>query len=90
MISSRQKVLGEVPWEATRPDSISPRSTHPPTQRFPVAAAAAKTPVFLLKVRTESVILPTHHIVLDFIMIICVNAIHHDKFIWKGIIPWHC
>jgi hypothetical protein len=82
-MSSRQKVLGEVPCEATIPDSISPRRTQPPTQRLPVAAAAAKTPISLSKVRIESVILTTYHIILDFIMIICVNAIHHDKLFGK-------
>jgi hypothetical protein len=77
--SSRQNVLGAVPCDATSPDSMSPRRTHPPTQRLPVAAAAAKVPVFLSKVRIEKVIQLPYHIFLEFIMIICLNAIHHDK-----------
>ena len=46
---------------------------------IPVAAAAAKVPVFLSKVRIEKVIQLPYHIFLEFIIIICLNAIHHDK-----------
>jgi hypothetical protein len=58
---------------------MSPLRTQPPTQRLPVAAAAAKMPSFSSNVRTENVISITCYILLVFIMIICVNAINHDK-----------
>jgi hypothetical protein len=58
---------------------MSPRKTQPPTQRLPVAAAPAKTPVLVSKLRIENVMAGPRDILLVFIMTICLNAIHHDK-----------
>ena len=49
-------------------------------------AAPANTPVLWSKVRTEKVILSPYNNFLDFIMIICLNAIYYDKFIGKGLL----
>jgi hypothetical protein len=63
-------VEGAAPCEAVIPARESPRSTQPPTQSDPVAAAPPKAPVFKSFARIEKVIC----------LFLLVPPIYHENF----------
>jgi hypothetical protein len=78
--SSPHMCDGAAPCEAEIPPRESPRSTQPPTQRLPVAAAPPRAPVPGSCARSEKVMVPHPSCFLQFIMKILTKANYHDNF----------